>query len=38
MRGDAAIEIAPGRYVAPWLVLGIVCIAQFIIVLDRSSI
>ena len=43
MRGDptdnpGAIEIAPGRFVAPWLVLGIVLIGQFMVVLDASIV
>ena len=43
MRADpntasTAIEIAPGRYVAPWLVLSIVLIGQFMVVLDASIV
>jgi EmrB/QacA subfamily drug resistance transporter len=41
MRGDAAdtsIEIAPGRMVPAWLVLGLVCIGQFMVVLDASIV
>ncbi len=36
--GSTAIEIAPGRYVAPWLVLSIVLIGQFMVVLDASIV
>ncbi len=35
---SSAIEIAPGRYVAPWLVLSIVLIGQFMVVLDASIV
>ena len=31
-------RLAPGRYVPPWLVLGIVCIGQFMVVLDASIV
>jgi EmrB/QacA subfamily drug resistance transporter len=35
---DTAIEIAPGRTVPAWLVLGLVCIGQFMVVLDASIV
>jgi MFS family permease len=40
MRGNAdnAIEVAPGRIVPGWLVLGLVCIGQFMVVLDASIV
>src|SRR6202161_1808469 len=37
-RGSTAIELEPGRYVPSWLVLGIVCIGQFMVVLDASIV
>ncbi len=33
-----AIEVAPGRTVPPWLVLGLVLIGQFMVVLDASIV
>ena len=40
MHPDAenAIEVAPGRVVPAWLVLGLVCIGQFMVVLDASIV
>ena len=40
MRADSdnAIEVAPGRTVPGWLVLGLVCIGQFMVVLDASIV
>jgi EmrB/QacA subfamily drug resistance transporter len=40
MAGEAAnaIEVAPGRTVPAWLVLGLVCIGQFMVVLDASIV
>jgi EmrB/QacA subfamily drug resistance transporter len=40
MRGDSGttIEIAPGRSVPSWLVLGLVLIGQFMVVLDASIV
>jgi EmrB/QacA subfamily drug resistance transporter len=35
---DNAVEIAPGRIVPAWLVLGLVCIGQFMVVLDASIV
>jgi len=35
---DTALEIAPGRIVPAWLVLGLVCIGQFMVVLDASIV
>ncbi len=35
---SVAVEIAPGRTVPPWLILGIVCIGQFMVVLDASIV
>jgi EmrB/QacA subfamily drug resistance transporter len=35
---DNAIEVAPGRTVPAWLVLGLVCIGQFMVVLDASIV
>jgi EmrB/QacA subfamily drug resistance transporter len=32
------IEVAPGRTVPAWLVLGLVCIGQFMVVLDASIV
>jgi EmrB/QacA subfamily drug resistance transporter len=32
------VEIAPGRSVPAWLVLGLVCIGQFMVVLDASIV
>ena len=37
-RASTAIELEPGRYVPSWLVLGIVCIGQFMVVLDASIV
>jgi EmrB/QacA subfamily drug resistance transporter len=37
-RGSVAIELEPGRYVPSWIVLGIVCIGQFMVVLDASIV
>jgi len=37
-RASAAIELEPGRYVPSWMVLGIVCIGQFMVVLDASIV
>jgi EmrB/QacA subfamily drug resistance transporter len=37
-KADNAIEIAPGRTVPAWLVLGLVCIGQFMVVLDASIV
>ena len=34
----SAIEIAPGRTVPAWLVLGIVLVGQFMVVLDASIV
>jgi EmrB/QacA subfamily drug resistance transporter len=33
-----SIEIAPGRSVPEWLVLGLVCVGQFMVVLDISIV
>jgi EmrB/QacA subfamily drug resistance transporter len=40
MRGHprSTVEIAPGRPVATWLVLGLVCVGQFMVVLDASIV
>jgi EmrB/QacA subfamily drug resistance transporter len=40
MHPDAenAVEVAPGRVVPAWLVLGLVCIGQFMVVLDASIV
>jgi EmrB/QacA subfamily drug resistance transporter len=35
---NSAIEIAPGRVVPAWLVLGIVLVGQFMVVLDASIV
>ena len=37
-RASVAIELEPGRYVPSWIVLGIVCIGQFMVVLDASIV
>ena len=37
-RGSVAIELEPGRFVPSWIVLGIVCIGQFMVVLDASIV
>jgi len=37
-RASVAIELEPGRYVPSWVVLGIVCIGQFMVVLDASIV
>ncbi len=42
MRGEVdpsgVIEVAPGRIVPPWLVLGLVLVGQFMVVLDASIV
>ncbi len=35
---SSAIEVSPGRYVPSWLVLALVCIGQFMVVLDVSIV
>ena len=35
---STAVELEPGRYVPSWVVLGIVCIGQFMVVLDASIV
>ncbi len=37
-RASTAVELEPGRYVPSWVVLGIVCIGQFMVVLDASIV
>ena len=37
-RGSTLIELEPGRQVPAWLVLGLVCIGQFMVVLDASIV
>ena len=37
-RGSTLIELEPGRHVPAWLVLGLVCIGQFMVVLDASIV
>ena len=37
-RGSITVELEPGRQVAAWLVLAIVCIGQFMVVLDASIV
>ena len=37
-RPSRTVEISPGRSVPEWLVLGIVCIGQFMVVLDISIV
>ncbi len=36
--GTSVVELEPGRYVPAWVVLGIVCIGQFMVVLDASIV
>ncbi len=36
--GQNAIEVAPGRVVPAWLILGLVCTGQFMVVLDASIV
>jgi EmrB/QacA subfamily drug resistance transporter len=36
--GTATIEIAPGRSVPAWVVLALVCVGQFMVVLDISIV
>ena len=38
MDPGGAIEVAPGRTVPPWLVLGLVLVGQFMVVLDASIV
>ncbi len=37
-RATTTIELEPGRHVAAWLVLALVCIGQFMVVLDASIV
>ena len=37
-RATNTIELEPGRHVAAWLVLALVCIGQFMVVLDASIV
>ena len=37
-RGSTLIELEPGRQVPAWLVLGLVCVGQFMVVLDASIV
>jgi EmrB/QacA subfamily drug resistance transporter len=37
-RASTAVELEPGRFVPSWIVLGIVCIGQFMVVLDASIV
>jgi MFS family permease len=36
--GNISVELSPGRHVPAWLVLGLVCIGQFMVVLDASIV
>src|ERR1700693_3268886 len=36
--GTTMIELEPGRHVPAWLVLALVCIGQFMVVLDASIV
>lgn len=37
-RGSTLIELEPGRHVPAWLVLALVCVGQFMVVLDASIV
>jgi MFS family permease len=37
-RGSTMVDVGPGRHVPAWLVLSIVCIGQFMVVLDASIV
>ena len=37
-KGSTLIELEPGRQVPAWLVLALVCVGQFMVVLDASIV
>jgi EmrB/QacA subfamily drug resistance transporter len=37
-KGSTLVELEPGRHVAAWLVVALVCVGQFMVVLDASIV